>query len=79
VTLAEHGARHLHHMASVIGWENVAIGSDVDTLEGSESAPDELDTVADWPRVGDVVPADASAGVLGENWLRFLREALPAR
>jgi membrane dipeptidase len=79
VTLAEHAARHLHHMASVIDWENVAIGSDVDTLEGAESVPDELDTIADWSRIADAVPATAAAAVLGENWLRFLRETLPAR
>jgi membrane dipeptidase len=78
VTLAEAGAAHLRHIAGIAGWERVGIGSDVDAGHGRGETPLELDAVADWPRIGDLAPAEARAGVLGENWLRFLRAALPA-
>jgi membrane dipeptidase len=56
----------------------VGIGSDLDGGLGADETPAELETAADLVKISDVVPADARAGVLGENWLRFLREALPA-
>jgi membrane dipeptidase len=34
-------------------------------------------TIADLVNIGEVVPSDARAGVLGGNWLEFLRGALP--
>lgn len=68
---------HLVHMASIIGWDKVAIGSDLDGGFGAEETPVELDTIADLVRIGDVAPDDARDGVLGGNWLRVLREALP--
>jgi membrane dipeptidase len=68
---------HIGHIADLAGWESVGIGSDVDAGYGSDQTPDGIDTVADWVAVGDQVPAEARAGVLGGNWLRFLREALP--
>jgi membrane dipeptidase len=69
---------HAEHIASLIGWHRVGIGSDLDGGLGRDETPVELDTAADLAKIGDVVPADARAGVLGENWLRLLREALPA-
>ena len=69
--------RHLHHMAAIVGWDKVAIGSDLDGGFGAEETPDGLDTIADLVRVGDVVPDDARDGVLGGNWLRVLHESLP--
>ena len=69
--------RHLDHMASIIGWDKVAIGSDLDGGFGAEETPVELDTIADLARIGDVVPDDAREGVLGGNWLRVLHESLP--
>jgi membrane dipeptidase len=77
VTL-EHVRRHAEHIASLIGWHRVGIGSDLDGGLGRDESPVELDTVVDLAKIGDVVPADARAGVLGENWLRLLRESLPA-
>jgi microsomal dipeptidase-like Zn-dependent dipeptidase len=78
VTLAEHAAAHLRHIAGIAGWDLVEIGSDVDAGHGRAETPRELDSVADWPRIADVVPVQSRAGVLGGNWLRFLRAALPA-
>jgi membrane dipeptidase len=69
---------HASHIAGLIGWNRVGIGSDLDGGLGRDESPVELDTAADLVRVGDVAPADERTGVLGANWLRFLGEALPA-
>src|SRR5439155_24554529 len=69
---------HASHIAGLIGWQRVGIGSDLDGGLGRDESPVELDTAADLRMIGDVVPPEARAGVLGENWLRLLREALPA-
>jgi membrane dipeptidase len=57
---------------------HVAIGTDYDGGQGSESAPEGIETIADLPKVGEALRqkgmSDADvAGVLGENWLRWLR------
>jgi membrane dipeptidase len=77
VTLAAHAAAHLRHIARIAGWDRVGIGSDVDAGHGRAETPAELDSVADWPRIADIAPTEARPGVLGGNWLRFLRAALP--
>ena len=76
VRLGDQVAAQLHHVASVTGWECVGIGSDVDAGFGRDETPEELASIADWRTIGDVVPEGARPGVLGENWLRFLRAAL---
>lgn len=78
VTLQEHARRHAEHIAEIAGWEHVGIGSDLDGGFGREESPREIDSIFDLHKVGDVVPPEARAGVLGGNWLRFLRKALPA-
>lgn len=77
VSMRSQGAAHLHHLAAIAGWESVGIGSDVDSSFGRDETPLDLDSVTDWPRIGDYVPTAARRGVLGENWLRFLRQTLP--
>jgi membrane dipeptidase len=77
VSLSDEGAAHLGHIAALAEWDHVGIGSDVDAGHGRAETPVELDSVADWTRIGDVVPLEARPGVLGGNWLRFLRAALP--
>jgi membrane dipeptidase len=69
--------RHISHIAEIGGWACVGIGSDLDGGFGREESPEEIDTVADLHTVGSVVPTEARESVLGENWLRFLRFALP--
>ena len=82
VTVAE-AAAAVDHVCQVVGdVAHVGLGSDFDGGFGAESAPLEMDTVAD---LGRIVPAlgemgygdDEIAAVMGENWLRLLREALP--
>ena len=77
VTIAGHWASHAAHVAGVTGWEHVGIGTDLDGGVGLEETPLEIDTVADLHRLGDVVPREWCAGVLGGNWLRWLEASLP--
>ncbi|MDQ3822652.1 MAG: membrane dipeptidase [Actinomycetota bacterium] len=61
---------------------HVGLGTDFDGGQGAESAPAELDTIADLPRLATALAArgypdtDVPA-VMGGNWLRFLRHQLP--
>jgi membrane dipeptidase len=75
-TLAEHWAGHARHLAGILGWERVGIGSDLDGGVGADESPQEIDSVADIGLVGHVVPAEHRAAVLGGNWLRWLRRTL---
>ncbi len=77
VTLKEHLAKHAQHVADLVGWDSVGIGSDLDGGFGADQAPAELDTVADLHMVGSVVPPTARARVLGANWIGFLGRSLP--
>jgi membrane dipeptidase len=62
---------------------HVGIGTDFDGGFGAEAIPKELDTVADLGRVGEALSEanftdeDVEA-ILGGNWMRVLRQSLPA-
>ena len=77
ITLDEHVRRHAAYLAHIAGWHHLGVGSDLDGGLGLEESPEEINTVADLYKVGDVVPSEARVGVLSENWLNFLRRALP--
>jgi membrane dipeptidase len=77
-TLAEHWSSHARYVADVLGWDRVGIGSDLDGGVGVDESPQEIDSVADVRKAGDVVPAEHRTGVLGANWLGWLRRTLPA-
>jgi membrane dipeptidase len=75
--------RHTDHICQLTGSAaHCAIGSDFDGGFGVESTPVELDSVADLGRIGDALShagytaADVAA-IMGDNWLRLLRRALP--
>ena len=70
--------RHAEHIADLIGWDRVAIGSDFDGGFGLQETPQGITRGADFSRLGQIAPPYARDGVLGGNWLRFLRRALPA-
>ncbi len=82
VTLAD-VVKHTRHICDLAGdARHVGIGSDFDGGFGMESVPREIDTVADLQKFADALSAasfgDADiANVLGGNWIRLLRRALP--
>ncbi len=73
----------IDHVCQVVGdAAHVGLGSDFDGGFGAESAPAEMDTVADLacigPALGELGYGDQDiAAVMGGNWLRLLRAALP--
>lgn len=75
--------KHMNHVCEIAGdRSHIGIGSDFDGGFGLESTPSEFDTIADIQKLG---PALSQAGysekevigVLGENWIRSLKKALP--
>jgi membrane dipeptidase len=77
VSVDVHVRRHANHIAEIAGWASVGIGSDLDGGFGREETPEEIDTIADLYTIGSVAPAEMRENLLGENWLNFLRSALP--
>lgn len=82
VTLADL-AQHIWRICDLVGdCHHAGIGSDFDGGFGVESAPKEIDTVADLQKLGDAL-SDAKfndeeiRNILGGNWVRMLRMALP--
>jgi membrane dipeptidase len=75
--------RHIEHICAIAGdARHVGIGSDLDGGFGREAIPAEIDSILDLHRIGDALRAagwrdEAIAGVLGGNWARWLRPALP--
>jgi membrane dipeptidase len=60
---------------------HVGIGTDFDGGQGAESAPAEIDTIADLPKLATALARrgladDDIAAVMGGNWLRFVRRQL---
>jgi membrane dipeptidase len=73
----------IDHVCQVVGnAEHVGIGSDFDGGFGLDKVPAALDNVAELGLIGDALSArgyskEAVEGILGGNWLRVLRRALP--
>lgn len=83
VTL-EHLADHIDHVCQLAGnSQHAAIGGDTDGQGGKDGAPYEIDTVADYQKVAEVLegrgyaPEDI-ANVMYCNWQRFYEQWLPA-
>jgi membrane dipeptidase len=78
-------ANHIDHICQLAGnAKHVGIGSDTDGQGGSEGAPIEIDTVADFYKLGDVLSHRGYADddvlrVLHANWHRFFQENLPPK
>ncbi|MFK7601650.1 dipeptidase [Deinococcus sp. SM5_A1] len=75
---AEHGATqgdlaaHARHYAELVGWDRVALGSDMDGGFGSEKTPVGIGRYSELPRFLDEVPEEHRAAVAANNWLRWL-------
>jgi membrane dipeptidase len=81
-TLA-HVVAHIDHIVDLVGPDHVGIGSDLDGGFSTEAAPREIQSVADLRLIGEALSkkgyADGAVSrILGENWMRVLRQALPA-
>ncbi|CAM3157159.1 Microsomal dipeptidase [Deinococcus saxicola] len=70
-TLADLAA-HAYHYAEVVGWDRVALGSDMDGGFGAEKSPLGIGRYAQLPRFVDGLPEVHRASVASENWLRWL-------
>jgi membrane dipeptidase len=73
---------HIEHLLEHLGPEGVGIGSDFDGGPTVLHTPEGMQTVADLRKVGEALRArghgaEVTAGVLGENWYRFLMRHLP--
>jgi len=69
--------RNMTHVAGLIGWDKVGIGSDFDGGFGAGELPRPLDRPADLRRLESELPAGTFPGVIGGNWLAWLRSWLP--
>jgi membrane dipeptidase len=75
---------HIDHICQLAGnADHAAIGSDFDGGFGVQSVPPELDSIADLQKIGTKLSERGYSEsdvekILGGNWLRFLREHLPA-
>lgn len=75
--MLEIAVKHMGHVAGLIGWDRVGIGSDFDGGFGAQELPEPLGRPADLRLLERVLPEGVFAGVLGENWLSWLRSWLP--
>ena len=77
--------RQIEHICEVArDTLHAGIGSDLDGGFGYEAIPSEMKSCADLPLIGQALVEagwrhDEAAQILGGNWLRWLRQALPAR
>jgi membrane dipeptidase len=74
--------RHVDHLVGLVGPDHVGLGSDLDGGFRTDKAPRGITSVADLPRLGDALVAlgygePDVAKILGGNWIRVLRRALP--
>src|SRR5262245_41938693 len=83
VTLEDY-ADHVEHICGLAGnTRHAAIGGDTDGQGGREAAPLEIDSVADYQKIGDVLrrrgfQEDDVANILYRNWQRFFETRLPS-
>jgi membrane dipeptidase len=74
----------IDHVCQLAGnADHAAIGTDLDGGYGTEQTPNDLDTIADVQKLPDLLrgrgyAAGDIAKIMHDNWLRFLRGALPA-
>jgi membrane dipeptidase len=77
-----HVVAHIDHICQLAGDANhVGLGTDFDGGFGVETIPSELGEVSDLQLIAKALAdcgysADDTKGIMGENWLRFLRSTL---
>jgi membrane dipeptidase len=76
-------ADHIDHFCQLAGnARHVGLGTDLDGAFGTEQTPQDLDSIADLQKLPALLrargyPEADITGILSENFLRFLRGALP--
>lgn len=68
--------RHAGHIAGLIGWERVGLGSDLDGGFGVERTPRELRHLTDLHSFFELIPEQHRVGVQHQNWLNWLSRKL---
>jgi membrane dipeptidase len=74
---------HFKHLANLLGsTKHLALGTDLDGGVGQEQIPQEIKSIAELHKIADALSACGFAdedvrGIMGQNWLRFFRRALP--
>jgi membrane dipeptidase len=74
---------HIDHVCQLLGdAHHVGIGTDIDGGFGRDETPEELDTIADLPRLGGALKlagysSEDVGNILGGNWLGWLKRSLP--
>jgi membrane dipeptidase len=77
-------AAHVDHICQMAGdARHVGLGTDFDGGFGLNSVPAGIDTIADMQKLGPILETkgyndEEVAAILGDNWLRHLRNYLPA-
>lgn len=65
---------HAEHLAALVGWEHLALGSDLDGGFGSEKMPLGIERYRDLETFIRLLPPTVQAGVRGAHWQRWLLE-----
>ena len=75
-----HVVDHIDHVCQLAGnAQHAAIGTDLDGGFGREQAPTDLETIADLPKIADLLAQRGYSqpdinNIMNGNWIRFLRE-----
>lgn len=75
---------HTDHICQIAGnAKHCGLGTDLDGGFGKEQSPHDLDTIADLPKIGDILSRRGYSqvdieGILGRNFVDFFRRALPS-
>lgn len=67
---------HALHMADLVGWDHIGLGSDLDGGFGMERTPRELQHLTDLQQFFDLLPAEAREKVQFQNWLNWFSKKL---
>lgn len=68
--------RHAEHYAALVGWDHVALGTDLDGGFGAEKTPAGIDRYRDVWQFIEALPSEVQAGVAGEHWRHWLTHQL---
>ncbi|GGK88223.1 dipeptidase [Deinococcus radiotolerans] len=69
-------AAHARHYAALVGWEHVALGTDLDGGFGAEKTPQGVGRYTDVHALFSELPPEAREGVAWGNWARWLTRRL---